>query len=135
MNSPTLIHRTARPIKILPESVWSLARAYAAGIFTPFRFSTVTGHWRSSLRRAACDRTGKAIPWCRYPATDFLPNAIFGIRQSLSSEADSSLPTNWRISAIRRVPLPIAKCWTLALVDASDTILLKHDSSSSIVST
>ena len=83
----------------------------------------------------ACDRTGKAIPWYTYPATDFLLNAIFGIRQSLSSEADSSLPTNWRISAIRRVPLPIAKCWTLALVGASDTILLRHDSFSSIVST
>jgi hypothetical protein len=90
MNSPTLIHRIARPIKtILPESVWSPARAYATGIFTPFRFSTVTGHWRSSLRRAACDRTGKAIPWHTYPATAFCTNAIFGIRQSLSSEADS----------------------------------------------
>jgi hypothetical protein len=78
MNSPTLIHRIARPIKkILPESVWSPARAYATGIFTPFRFSTTTGHWRSSLRRAACDSTGKAIPWYTYPAIDFLHQRDF----------------------------------------------------------
>jgi predicted O-methyltransferase YrrM len=78
MNSPTLVHRIARPIKkILPETVWSPARAYATGILTPFRFSTVTGHWRSSLRRAACDRTGKAIPWYTYPAIDFLQQRDF----------------------------------------------------------
>jgi hypothetical protein len=45
------------------------------------------------------------------------------------------LLTNWRISAIPRVPLSTATWWTLALVGASDAILLNHASSSSIVGT
>ncbi len=57
----SLVHQIARPVKrALPASIWSPLRAYATGILAPFRFSSVTGHWRSSLRSAACDRTGRA---------------------------------------------------------------------------
>ena len=85
MYSPTLIHESRDPSRRYCRRAFGHRHApYAIGIFTPF-----PGHWRSNLRRVACDRTGKAIPWYTYPATDFLLNAIFGIRQSLSSEADS----------------------------------------------
>jgi len=56
MNSPTLIHQIARPIKkILPESVWSPARPLCHWYFHPFprplaeqcTEGCVRPHWQS----------------------------------------------------------------------------------------
>jgi hypothetical protein len=52
-------------------------RAIATGVITPVRFSTTTGHWKSSLRGTACTATGAPIPWYTYPAIDFLAQRNF----------------------------------------------------------
>jgi hypothetical protein len=63
--------------RILPPAVWSPIRAVMTAVLTPIRFSRRTGHWRSSLRRAALSAGGAPIPWYTYPAIDFLQQRSF----------------------------------------------------------
>lgn len=67
----------------LPTPIWEQMRRIATGFITPIRFSRVTGHWRSSLRGAACDVFGNALPWYTYPAIEFLKQRDFTNRRIL----------------------------------------------------
>lgn len=68
-----LVHRAAKiGKKLLPSSLFKAVRAVTTGVVTPFTFSYQTGHFRSSLKSKALDKSGKAIPWYTYPAIDFL---------------------------------------------------------------
>jgi hypothetical protein len=72
------IQKWFAPIKqVFPEAVWRPLRALGTGILTPIRFSTKTGHWKSSLREMATDASGAPIPWYTYPAIDFLSQRNF----------------------------------------------------------
>jgi hypothetical protein len=80
----TVFHRYFAPIKkLLPEAVWSPVRSLATAVITPVRFSTKTGHWKSSLRMSACHANGSPIPWYTYPAVDFLAQRKFDGRNVL----------------------------------------------------
>lgn len=67
----------------MPAAVWSPVRGIATALLTPLRFSAVTGHWRSSLKRAACARDGAPLPWYTYPAIDMLSVRDFSGRRVL----------------------------------------------------
>ena len=67
------VHRTARIFKkCLPPPLFRALRAVSTGALTPIAFSYQSGHFRSSLRSKAVDKSGKALPWYTYPAIDFL---------------------------------------------------------------
>lgn len=67
------IRRTAEALRsVLPDGFWRPIGSIGTAIYTPLRFSQATGHWRSSLERAAQTRRGEPIPWYTYPAIDFL---------------------------------------------------------------
>ena len=68
-----LIRRAFAVVKrFLPGFVAARARAVATALLTPVMFSLQTGHFRSSLRSMAVDRSGRPIPWYSYPAIDYL---------------------------------------------------------------
>lgn len=62
----------SRVKRLFPSLYWKYIRAIGTAIVTPFRFSIKTGHWKSSLRQAACSQTGEPLPWYTYPAIEFL---------------------------------------------------------------
>jgi predicted O-methyltransferase YrrM len=69
--------------RLLPKKVWQPIRAYMTGIVTPFRFSSVTGHWKSSISMSSVARDGNPVPWYTYPAIDFLAARDFHDRNVL----------------------------------------------------
>jgi len=52
-------------------------RALLTGVITPIRFSSATGHWKSSIAASARTSDGKPLPWYTYPAIDFLAQRDF----------------------------------------------------------
>ena len=52
-------------------------RGVATAVLTPIRFSYRSGHFRSSLKRAAVSRDGRPLPWYTYPCIDFLTARSF----------------------------------------------------------
>lgn len=90
------------PIKrVLPAAIWSPLRGVLTAFLTPLRFSQRTGHWKSSLRRAACTPAGKALPWYTYPAIDFLAQRDFKDKNILEFGGGQS--THWWSSRARSV--------------------------------
>ena len=87
--------------KLLPGPIWSKLRATATAVITPIRFSTTTGHWKSSLRMTACGPSGAPIPWYTYPAIDFLEQRDFRTRDVLEFGGGQS--TLWWAARARRV--------------------------------
>ncbi|HEY1982263.1 MAG TPA: hypothetical protein VGH13_19490 [Xanthobacteraceae bacterium] len=80
----TILQKSVAPLKkILPRSIWSPLRAFATAMMTPVRFSTKTGHWKSSLKMSAVGTDGSPTPWYTYPALDFLSQRDFTCRQVL----------------------------------------------------
>jgi len=67
----------------MPDFLWDPLRAAMTAVSTPLRFSTRTGHFRSSLARAACTPDGRPLPWYTYPAIDFLAQRGFEGRDVL----------------------------------------------------
>ncbi|SDR64026.1 Predicted O-methyltransferase YrrM [Rhizobiales bacterium GAS113] len=63
--------------RLLPRSVWQPLRSIATGLVTPIRFSTQSGHWKSSISMCARSASGAPIPWYTYPAIDFLSPRSF----------------------------------------------------------
>jgi hypothetical protein len=87
----TTIQKVFAPIKrLLPRAIHSPLRAVATGVVTPIRFSRQTGHWKSSLRQAACAANGTPIPWYTYPAIDFLQQRRFDDKNILEFGAGQS---------------------------------------------
>ena len=69
----TALQRLFAPFKkYLPGLVWKPIHNLATAILTPILFSYRTGHFRSSLKMAAVDSHGTALPWYTYPCIDFL---------------------------------------------------------------
>lgn len=67
------LHQIAKAIRpFLPAFLWNFVRAAATAFATPLRFSTRTGHFRSSLAGRAVAADGSPLPWYTYPAIDFL---------------------------------------------------------------
>lgn len=78
------LHRIAKAARpFMPGFLFDVLRASMTALTTPFRFSAVTGHFRSSLARAACSREGLPLPWYTYPAIDFLAQRDFAGRHVL----------------------------------------------------
>jgi hypothetical protein len=82
--------------RVLLDTVWRPVRGVATGIITPIRFGVATGHWKSSVARAARSADGSLTPWYTYPATPIRPsiscgNAIFATATSWSSGGQSTL--------------------------------------------
>lgn len=74
----------AAPLKrALPRAIWSPLRSFGTALVTPYRFSQATGHWKSSLRSAACTSQGEPLPWYTYPAIDFLKQRDFSDKHVL----------------------------------------------------
>jgi hypothetical protein len=97
-----LVHRAARiGKKLLPSSLFKAVRAVTTGILTPFTFSYQTGHFRSSLKSRALDKSGKAIPWYTYPAIDFLRQKEMNEKSVL--EFGSGQSTLWWAARVKTV--------------------------------
>jgi hypothetical protein len=78
------LHRIAKAARPwMPSFLFDPLRASLTALTTPVRFSRVTGHFRSSLARAACTQRGLPLPWYTYPAIDFLTNRDFAGRRVL----------------------------------------------------
>lgn len=78
------IHEIFAPIKrSLPAGFSSLMRGVGTSLVTPVYFSFRSGHFLSSIRNKASDRTGEPIPWYSYPAVDFLKHRDYGGRTVL----------------------------------------------------
>jgi len=97
----TALQKYFAPAKILPSVIWSPVRAIATALITPVRFSTKTGHWKSSLQRVARDASGSPIPWYTYPAIDFLAQRDFKNRDVLEFGGGQS--TLWWSARARTV--------------------------------
>lgn len=88
------VHRAARVFKkVLPSSVFGALRALSTGALTPLAFSLQSGHFRSSLKSKAVDKSGKPLPWYTYPAIDFLSQKEMTNRSVL--EFGSGQSTLW----------------------------------------
>lgn len=69
----TIIHRAFKPVKkLLPHWMAQPIRSVGTAFITPVLFSLQTGHFRSSLARAAVSRQGDPLPWYTYPCIHFL---------------------------------------------------------------
>ena len=69
----TIFHRIYRPLRRgLPGRLSNGLRSVATAFLTPVYFSIQSGHFLSSLRRAAVTRKMKALPWYTYPCIDFV---------------------------------------------------------------
>jgi hypothetical protein len=78
------LHKIAKATRpLVPGVVWDPLRAAMTAAITPFRFSFRTGHFRSSLARAAVSPDGQPLPWYTYPAIDFLAQRDFAGRNVL----------------------------------------------------
>jgi hypothetical protein len=79
-----VLHRLAKAVRPwIPSFLFEPLRAVATAMITPARFSFATGHFRSSLARAAYSAEGLPIPWYTYPAIDFLAQRDFKGRDVL----------------------------------------------------
>ncbi len=86
-----LAHRVFASIqRILPGSFSRRLRAAGTAFLTPIYFAHDTGHFRSSLRSKAVDRTGLPIPWYTYPAIQILKTKSFTNRRILEFGAGQS---------------------------------------------
>ncbi|MBS0541875.1 MAG: hypothetical protein JSR47_24135 [Proteobacteria bacterium] len=76
--------RTADALRaVLPGALWDAVRGLGTALATPLRFSTRTGHFRSSLAARAVAADGTPLPWYTYPAIDFLAARDYADRQVL----------------------------------------------------
>ena len=98
----TGIHRAFRPVRtVLPRWLADPVRGVATALLTPIRFSWRTGHFRSSLRRAAVSKSGDPLPWYTYPCIDFLAHRPWDGASVLEFGAGQS--TLWWARRARRV--------------------------------
>jgi len=98
----TALQKSFAPAKrLLPRAIWSKMRALATAMIAPVRFSTTTGHWKSSLRTTALSASGSPIPWYTYPAIDFLAQRDFKNRNILEFGGGQS--TLWWSARARSV--------------------------------
>ena len=80
----TIIQRAFAPFKAyLPKWVWAPIRNVATAFLTPALFSYRSGHFRSSLKRAAVSKDGSPLPWYTYPCIDFLKARSFNDKSVL----------------------------------------------------
>jgi len=69
----TPIQRMFAPVKrIAPRWLSETIRSCGTACLTPFYFSARSGHFRSSLRRAAVTPAGNPLPWYTFPCIEFL---------------------------------------------------------------
>ena len=98
----TWLQKCFAPLKRgLPQSMWQPLRAVATGVVTPIRFSTVSGHWKSSLAMAAKSPDGSPLPWYTYPMIDFLSQRSFDGKRVL--ELGGGQSTLWWSSRAKSV--------------------------------
>src|SRR6266702_7452961 len=87
--------------RILPTRVFWRAHGLVALVLTPWRFSLLSGHMRSSLVHRPVARNGEPIPWMAYPATEFLECQSYARRRVL--EWGSGNSTLWWARRAERV--------------------------------
>ena len=98
----TIFHRLYAPIRwLMPSWISVPIRCVATAFLTPLVFSLRSGHFRSSLWRAAVTRKGQPLPWYTYPTIDFLRCRDFTDRTVLEFGGGQS--TFWWASRARRV--------------------------------
>lgn len=85
----------------LPSGIWGFLRRITSAVLTPFRFSFVTGHFRSCLRTRAIDNHGNPLPWYTYPAIDAVLYKDFSGRNVLEFGGGQS--TRWWAQRADRV--------------------------------
>ncbi|MFC2170129.1 hypothetical protein ACFLRM_06170 [Acidobacteriota bacterium] len=67
----------------LPAPIFSLIRRVGTAILTPIAFSYQSGHFLSSLRAKAVDRTGQPRIWYTFPLIELLETKKFKTRSIL----------------------------------------------------
>lgn len=76
--NPTLAHKTIKPLrKVLPRKMSGFLRSFFTAISTPFYFSYLSGHFKSSFKNKSVSRKGGFLPWYTYPMIDFLRTRSF----------------------------------------------------------
>ncbi|MGB0123347.1 MAG: hypothetical protein WA419_00020 [Silvibacterium sp.] len=87
--------------KLLPKWLSDPIRNVGTAVLTPAIYSYRTGHFRSSLKRAAVSKNGEPIPWYTYPIIDFLSDRDFKNKNILEFGGGQS--TLWWAKRARRV--------------------------------
>src|SRR5688572_4811381 len=111
--------------KLLPLSVYSALRNFAAAFVTPVLFSKRTGHFRSSLRARSVDRNGHPIPWYTYPAFDFLAGKDYAGKRVLEFGAGHSTLW-WMRRAAEVVGIEGSEEWVRVLQTQVDKNVTLH---------
>ena len=74
----TVMHRTIKPLrKVLPGIVTGFLRSFFTATWTPFYFTYLNGHFKSSFKNKSVSRKGGFLPWYTYPMIDFLRTRSF----------------------------------------------------------
>ncbi len=85
------IHKIFAPVKrLLPAGLSSSLRRVGTSLITPLYFSVHSGHFLSSMKGRAVNRSGQPIPWYSYPAIDFLSQRRYEHRTVLEFGAGHS---------------------------------------------
>ena len=70
---PSALHAAFTPLtRVLPRWLTDRIRRITIAVITPVLFSHRTGHFRSSLRKAAMSKSGEPLPWYTYQSIEFL---------------------------------------------------------------
>jgi hypothetical protein len=78
---------------ILPVGAFWRLHGFVAAVITPFRFSYLTGHFRSSIVHRPIDGGGRPSLWMTYPVINFLEGKDFKEKRVL--EWGSGQSTLW----------------------------------------
>ncbi len=76
-------------------------RSLTIALVTPVLFSYRTGHFRSSLRKAALSKDGEPLPWYTYPSIDFFERRTYDDKVVLEFGGGQS--TLWWAKRAKRV--------------------------------
>lgn len=111
---------------VLPAGAWRFTRRVSSAVLTPFRFSFVTGHFKSCLKTRAIDRAGEPLPWYTYPAIDVVRFKDFNGRKVLEFGGGQSTRW-WANRADTVVTIEPDQNWAAELRDAvGPNVILHH---------
>jgi len=115
------VHKAFAQLKrVLPVRVADALRRVATAVLTPIAFAHQSGHFRSSLRRAAVSKHGEPIPWYTFPAIDLLRVRDFAGRRVLEFGAGHSTLW-WARRAEEVVAYEGDPSWAARIRDAAPT--------------
>ena len=69
--------------RVVPGRVAFSLKCIGTAIIAPIKFSTSTGHFKSSILARSVSRSNAPLPWYTYPAIDFLNQRVYNGKKVL----------------------------------------------------